>query len=145
MSKPQVVIYTDGSCNSDGKGAWAAYLRYYDDTLYMSGNEEDTTNNRMEIMAVIRALSCLTASCKITLYTDSQYVRNGILSWAYSWKRNGWKTNSGGAVKNRDLWEQILELRSKHHLKVNWVKGHAGHVSNEIVDSLAQLMTKLPV
>ena len=145
MAKPIVVIYTDGSCRPDGEGAWAAMLRHGDEVLHIAGNEKDTTNNRMEIMAVIRALSCLTTSCKVTIFTDSQYVQNGITTWVNKWKKKNWKTKSGDPVKNCDLWKQILELRGQHQIKVHWVRGHSGHTENEIVDSLAQTMSKLPV
>lgn len=144
MKKPRVVIYTDGAC-SNGHGGWAACLTWHSEVLNLAGNEDNTTNNRMELMAVIRALECLTTSCEVDLYSDSQYVLNGIMSWAKMWRRTGWKTRKGDPVINKDLWERILELIAKHKIHTHWVKGHNGDPNNEAVDSLAQLMRQVPV
>ena len=145
MSAPKVTIFTDGSCRNTGVGGWAAMLVCGTETLHMTGNEADTTNNRMELMAVLKALEVLTVSCRVTICTDSQYVKNGINSWANYWSRHNWKNKDGKKKKNRDLWEKILEMKERHRVKASWVKGHAGIVENEIVDSLAQSMSNRPV
>ena len=141
MSAPTVVIHTDGSCRKDNKGGWAATLRHGRDVLNICGDEADTTNNRMELLAVIKALSILDVSCRVTLYTDSKYVCDGMNYLAYRWAKRGWKTKDGGAVKNKELWQQLLDLKKIHRVKARWVKGHAGHVENEVVNSLAQAMS----
>ena len=144
MKKPKVVIYTDGAC-SNGHGGWAACVYWNTEVLNLMGNEDDTTNNRMELTAVIKALECLTTSCEIYLYSDSQYVLNGITSWVRSWKRNGWKSRKGEPVLNRDLWERISAMISVHKIHTHWVKGHNGDPHNEAVDTLAQMMRQIPV
>lgn len=141
MSLPEVTIYTDGAC-SNGYGGWASRLEYMGQTLYLSGTELNTTNNRMEIMAILKSLEELTCGCKVILYSDSQYALSGMTTWARLWKRNGWKNKDGKAIKNRDLWEQILIAKEKHVIKPNWVRGHNGDMFNEAVNSLAQQARK---
>ena len=137
---PRVEIFTDGACSGNpGIGGWGAILRYKDTQKELSGGELQTTNNRMELMAVIMALSALKTTCNISLYTDSQYVMNGITEWLAGWKINGWKTsNKKQPVKNIDLWQQLDELVQKHEIRWIWVKGHNGHVENERCDALAR-------
>jgi ribonuclease HI len=133
-----VRIFTDGSCKGNpGPGGWGAVLRYGEHERELFGGERETTNNRMELTAVIRALESLKRACRIELYTDSQYVRNGITAWMRDWKRRGWKTADRKPVKNRDLWERLDELAAGHEIHWHWVKGHAGHPENERADSLA--------
>ena len=144
MKRPKVVIYTDGAC-SNGRGGWAACLHWNTDVVTLTGNEDNTTNNRMELTPVIRALESLTTNCDVELYSDSQYVLNGIMSWVRAWKRNGWKNRKGEPVLNRSLWERMLEQINRHKVKTHWVKGHNGDPNNEAVDSLAQLLRQLPV
>lgn len=141
MDLPEVTIYTDGAC-SKGYGGWAARLIYYTDSLYLTGHEYNTTNNRMEMMAVIKSLEVLTTSCTVHLYSDSQYVLNGLTTWVNIWRKKKWCNADGAPIKNRDLWEQLYEVKNKHVIKPNWVKGHSGDAFNESVDSLAQLMRK---
>ncbi len=136
----RVEIFTDGACSGNpGIGGWGAILRYKDVEKELSGGETDTTNNRMELMAVIEALSALKVQCNISLYTDSKYVMCGITEWLENWKRNGWHTaNKKQAVKNVDLWQQLDELVHKHEIRWIWVKGHNGHAENERCDALAR-------
>ena len=141
---PQVTIYTDGACKGNpGPGGWGALLQYSrkngiaEKEIY--GGEAQTTNNRMELMSVIQALSLLKKACHIDLYMDSQYVRQGMLEWVDNWKKNGWKTAQKKPVKNADLWQQLDELRQRHQIDWHWVKGHAGHPGNERADQLANL------
>ena len=136
----RVEIFTDGACSGNpGAGGWGAILRYNDVEKELSGGEENTTNNRMELTAVISALKALKEPCNITLYTDSRYVMDGIEKWIISWKQNGWKTaNKKSPVKNVELWQALDELRSKHEIRFVWVKGHAGHPENERCDELAR-------
>jgi ribonuclease HI len=134
-----VEIHTDGAClGNPGPGGWAALLRHAGRERELSGGEEATTNNRMELMAAIMALEALTAECSAHLHTDSRYVQQGIGEWLPNWLRRGWKTSGGAAVKNRDLWERLHAAASRHHVKWVWVKGHNGHVDNERVDALAR-------
>lgn len=135
----RVQIYTDGAClGNPGKGGWGAILIYKEHQKKIFGGEPETTNNRMEIQAVIEALMVLKKSSKITLYTDSTYVKDGITKWIFSWKKNGWRNSNRKPVKNSDLW-QILELETaKHDIEWIWVKGHSGNRYNEIVDKLAR-------
>lgn len=137
---PRIEIFTDGACSGNpGAGGWGAILRYKDTEKELSGGEADTTNNRMELQAVIEALKALKTPCTITLYTDSRYVMDGINQWLPNWKKNNWKTaNKKSAVKNIDLWQQLDELVCKHEIIWRWVKGHAGHPENERVDKLAR-------
>lgn len=136
----RVEIYTDGACSGNpGTGGWGVILRHKDKEKELSGGAAETTNNRMELTAVIEALKALKFSCDITLYTDSRYVMDGINQWLPNWKRNGWKTaNKKGAVKNIDLWQELDSLVAKHQIQWVWVKGHAGHEENERVDKLAR-------
>lgn len=135
----KVVIYTDGACSGNpGPGGWGAVLLYGDKEKEINGFERETTNNRMELMAAIEALKTLKHACEVELYTDSSYVRNGILEWLANWKRNGWKTADKKPVKNADLW-QALELEaSRHTMHWHWVKGHSNHPLNDRADALAR-------
>lgn len=137
----RIEIFTDGACSGNpGAGGWGVILRYKDLEKELSGGEAETTNNRMELRAVIEGLKALKEPCNITLYTDSRYVMDGIEKWIYSWKKNGWKTaNKKSAVKNVELWQELDELRNKHEIRFVWVKGHAGHQENERCDELARL------
>jgi ribonuclease HI len=131
-------IYTDGACRGNpGRGGWGAVLRYkgHEKTLY--GAELLTTNNRMELMAAIRALESLKRPCRVRLTTDSQYVQKGITEWMVNWKRNGWKTAAKKPVKNADLWQRLDTAISGHQIQWEWVKGHSGHPENELADELA--------
>ena len=136
----RVEIYTDGACSGNpGIGGWGVLLRYKDVEKELSGGDEQTTNNRMELTAVIEALKALKTNCNITLYTDSKYVMSGITEWMPNWKRNNWKTaNKKDDVKNVDLWLLLDELIKKHEIRWVWVKGHNGHPENERVDTLAR-------
>ncbi|MAF98405.1 MAG: ribonuclease HI [Micavibrio sp.] len=135
----KIEIYTDGACSGNpGPGGWGALLRWNGHEKELSGGEDETTNNRMEMMAVIKALEALKGQGKeIDLYTDSKYVMQGIEEWLAGWKARGWKTAAKKPVKNQDLWMQIDELVVQHKIKFHWVKGHAGHPDNERVDQLA--------
>jgi ribonuclease HI len=133
-----VEIYTDGGCRGNpGPGGWAATLRHGTHEKEISGAVPDTTNNRMELMAVIEALRTLKRPVAVRLYTDSQYVRLGITEWLKSWKARGWRTAARQPVKNQDLWEQLDALVSNHQIEWHWVPGHAGVPGNERVDALA--------
>ena len=136
----RVEIFTDGACSGNhGVGGGGAILRYKDIEKELSGGEENTTNNRMELMAVIMALSVLKTKCNISLYTDSKYVMNGITEWLANWKRNNWQTsNKKQAVKNIHLWQRLDELTPQHDIRWLWVKGHNGHPENERCDALAR-------
>ncbi|WP_121012467.1 ribonuclease HI [Saccharothrix australiensis] len=134
-----VEIYTDGACSGNpGPGGWGAVLRYgrHEKDLY-GGDAGPTTNNRMELMAPIKALESLTRPSAVRIYTDSTYVRNGILSWLGRWKANGWLTSARQPVKNADLWRRLDEAAAPHRVEWHWVKGHAGNVDNERADQLA--------
>ena len=134
-----VTIYTDGACSGNpGPGGWGAILRYGDHEKEMNGGEADTTNNRMELMAAIMSLESLKHPCKVALYTDSNYVKDGINQWIHGWKKNGWKTANKKPVKNAELWQRLDEARAKHEIEWHWVKGHAGDVMNERADQLAR-------
>lgn len=136
--RPHVTIYTDGGCQPNpGPGGWAALLLFGDAERELSGGAPDTTNNQMELTAAIEALAALTKPCSVTLHTDSVYLKNGITTWIKAWKNNGWKTSDKRPVKNRDLWQRLDELATKHKITWRWVKGHAGHTHNERVDKLA--------
>ncbi len=138
-AKPTVVdIFTDGACKGNpGPGGWGVLLRYRGHEKEMSGGEPSTTNNRMELMAVIRALESLKRPCRIRLHTDSQYVQKGISEWIHAWKQRGWKTADRKPVKNEDLWRRLDELAARHDVEWHWVRGHAGHDENERADELA--------
>ncbi len=134
----QVEIFTDGACKGNpGPGGWGALLRYKGQEREVYGGEPDTTNNRMELLAVISALETLTRPSRVRVTTDSKYVKNGITSWIYNWKRNGWKTANRKPVKNDDLWRRLDGLVSGHDVVWDWVKGHSGHPENERADALA--------
>ncbi len=141
---PVVEIFTDGACSGNpGVGGWGAILRYGNVEKELSGGEENTTNNRMELNAVIEALKALKRECDITLYTDSRYVMDGVTKWLPNWQQNGWKTaNKKTPVKNIDLWQELESLLQKHRIKWIWVKGHNGHPENERVDRLARDQAK---
>ncbi|KPC53343.1 ribonuclease HI [Amantichitinum ursilacus] len=131
-------IYTDGACKGNpGPGGWGALLRYGAQEKELFGGEAHTTNNRMELMAVIEGLGILTRACDAIVYTDSQYVKNGIESWIHGWKRNGWKTADKKPVKNADLWQRLDTEVARHKVTWRWVKGHSGHELNERADQLA--------
>lgn len=136
--KKKVEIYTDGACSGNpGPGGWGAILVHGKTEKELSGHEDDTTNNRMEMMAAIKALEALKTPCDVALYTDSQYVMKGITEWIGDWKRRGWKTADKKPVKNADLWMRLEEAVSRHHVKWHWVRGHDGHEMNERADQLA--------
>jgi ribonuclease HI len=133
-----VEIYTDGACRGNpGPGGWAALLLFGEHEREISGAEAATTNNRMELTAVIRALEALKRRVQGNIYTDSQYVRQGVLEWMPQWKARGWKTADKKPVKNQDLWQTLDDLTKRHDLEWHWVKGHSGNAGNERVDELA--------
>jgi ribonuclease HI len=133
-----VHIYTDGACRGNpGPGGWGALIRYQHHEKTLSGSDDHTTNNRMELIGPISALASLTEPCKIDLYTDSQYVQKGISLWIHGWKKNNWKKADKTAVKNADLWQQLEKETHRHEITWHWVKGHSGHPENELVDELA--------
>lgn len=133
-----VEIYTDGACKGNpGVGGWGALLRSGGHVRELFGGELQTTNNRMELLAVIRALEALKRRCTVRLHTDSKYVQQGISEWIHAWKKRGWKTADRKPVKNEDLWRQLDELAAGHDIEWLWVKGHAGHDGNERADALA--------
>jgi len=134
----RVRIYTDGACKGNpGRGGWGALLQFDGREKELCGGEAETTNNRMELTAVIRALEALKRPCDIDLYTDSQYVQKGISEWVAGWKRRGWKTADRKPVKNVDLWLELDRLAAVHRIRWHWVRGHAGHPENERADALA--------
>jgi len=138
IRRPTVTIYTDGACKGNpGPGGWGAWLSTGDHEKELFGGENPTTNNRMELLAPIEALSSLKRSCDVIIYTDSQYVRKGITEWIHGWKQRGWKTADKKAVKNADLWQRLDALRNLHQVDWRWVKGHAGDPGNERADALA--------
>jgi ribonuclease HI len=133
-----IEIYTDGACSGNpGPGGWGAILRWNGHEKEMSGGDPETTNNRMEMMAVVKALEALKGASKVHIHTDSKYVMDGVNEWMPGWKARGWKTAAKKPVKNQDLWQQIDDLISKHDVTFFWVKGHAGHPENERADALA--------
>jgi ribonuclease HI len=135
----KVVIFTDGACSGNpGPGGWGAILSFGARQKEIQGGEALTTNNRMELLAAIKALETLTRPCEVELYTDSGYLRNGITSWLAGWKRNGWKTADRKPVKNVELWQKLEEAASPHKITWHWVKGHAGHPMNERADEIAR-------
>jgi ribonuclease HI len=134
----QVVIHTDGACRGNpGPGGWGALLECQGRAKSLKGGETLTTNNRMELMAAIRALETLKEPCAVQVYTDSNYVRQGIMEWLRGWKAKGWKTADKKPVKNQDLWERLDVAAARHRVEWHWVKGHAGHPGNEAADRLA--------
>ncbi|HEY8352509.1 MAG TPA: ribonuclease HI [Sphingomonadales bacterium] len=134
-----VEIYTDGACSGNpGPGGWGAILVWKGREKELWGGEPQTTNNRMELTAVIQALNALNRPCKINLHTDSRYVMDGITRWIHGWRRNGWRTADKKPVKNADLWQALVEAMAPHEINWIWVKGHAGHEGNERADALAR-------
>lgn len=138
---PQLVeMYTDGACRGNpGKGGWGALLRFGSVEKSLYGGEAMTTNNRMELMAVIKGLEALTKPCEVVITTDSKYVLKGMTEWIINWKKRNWKTANRKPVLNVDLWQQLDELVQQHSVQWTWVKGHSGHTENEIADQLANL------
>ncbi|KEC55370.1 ribonuclease HI [Bartonella koehlerae] len=134
-----VEIYTDGACSGNpGVGGWGAILRWKGHECELYGGEVQTTNNQMELMAALCALKALKESCSVDLYTDSVYVRNGISLWLEGWKKNNWQTVSRKTVKNKELWQALEDVCSRHTIRWHWIKGHAGHPDNERADALAR-------
>ncbi len=139
MAKQRVEIFTDGACSGNpGPGGWGVFLRWNGVEKELSGGERETTNNRMEMMAAIKALESLKRAVPVDLFTDSIYVRDGITKWLPGWKANGWKTAAKKPVKNQDLWQRLEAALRDHDIKWHWVKGHAGHPENERADELAR-------
>ena len=138
-SKPgTITIYTDGACKGNpGPGGWGVILRMGKHEKELSGSDPSTTNNRMEMTAVIRGLKALIEPCEVTIYTDSRYVIDGITKWVHGWKRNGWVNASKQPVRNADLWHDLIEVAKRHEISWQWVRGHNGHPENERVDRLA--------
>jgi ribonuclease HI len=135
-----VELFTDGACRGNpGPGGWGVVLRFGGREKTLHGGTRDTTNNRMELTAVIEGLRALKRPCRVRVTTDSQYVRNGITEWIHAWKRNGWKTAARKPVKNVDLWRELDAATAAHEVEWHWVKGHAGHPENERADRLANL------
>jgi ribonuclease HI len=135
---PHIVIYTDGSCKGNpGPGGWGVVLRSGNHEKHLHGGEKHTTNNRMEMSAVIFALKALKQSSAVELWTDSQYVQKGVTEWLQGWKQRDWKTAAKSPVKNADLWQELDALLPNHEISWHWVKGHAGHPGNELADQLA--------
>jgi ribonuclease HI len=133
-----IEIFTDGACRGNpGPGGWGVLLRYNGREKELWGGEPETTNNRMELTAAIRALEALNQSCEVDLFTDSVYVRDGITRWLPNWKRRGWKTANRKPVKNQDLWKELDAAASRHSVRWHWVEGHSGHEGNERADALA--------
>ncbi|WP_415887937.1 ribonuclease HI [Neptuniibacter sp. QD37_6] len=133
-----VEIFTDGACKGNpGPGGWGAVMRYGDAEKQLWGGEHGTTNNRMELMAAIKALETLNRPCEVILTTDSQYVRQGITEWIDGWKKRGWKNSQKKPVKNADLWQRLDKATEAHTIDWRWVKGHSGHPENELADQLA--------
>ncbi len=141
---PDLITYTDGACSGNpGPGGWGVLMQAVTDGTVMKerelcGGETDTTNNRMELLAAINALEALSRASRVTIITDSAYVKNGITEWLAGWKRKGWKTSTGKPVKNVDLWQRLDAARTRHEVRWEWVKGHAGHPENERADALAR-------
>jgi ribonuclease HI len=139
MTARRVALFTDGACSGNpGPGGWGAILLWGDHKKTISGGEELTTNNRMELTAAIQGLEALSRGCPVDLHTDSQYLKNGITGWIHGWKRNGWRTADRKPVKNEDLWRRLDTALERHDVEFHWVKGHAGHDLNEEADLLAR-------
>jgi ribonuclease HI len=133
-----VEVWTDGGCKPNpGPGGWAAILKFKDTVKELSGGDEDTTNNRMELTAAAEALSALTRPCVVILHTDSEYLKNGITRWHAGWVRKNWRNAAGDPVKNMDLWRRILDAAKPHQIEWRWVRGHSGNPMNERADQLA--------
>ena len=138
MNMDKVEIFTDGACKGNpGPGGWGAWLKTGDHEKEICGGELNTTNNRMELMAVIEALGSLTRACDVVVHTDSQYVQKGISEWIHGWKKRGWKTAAREPVKNADLWQALDAAQARHKVEWRWVRGHNGHPGNERADLLA--------
>ncbi len=138
MQMPRVELYSDGACKGNpGPGGWGVLLRHQEKERELSGGEAHTTNNRMELMAVIQGLNALNKACDVTVFTDSQYVKNGIEQWIAQWKARGWRTSAGKPVANKDLWLELEAAMQRHTVQWCWVKGHAGDYGNERADRLA--------
>jgi ribonuclease HI len=134
----EVVAFTDGACRGNpGPGGWGVVLRAANSERQLCGGEPETTNNRMELMAAIQALAALNERCRVDVYTDSTYVRNGITEWLPNWIQRGWRTAGRKPVKNQDLWQRLAALADSHEVEWHWVRGHAGHPGNELADALA--------
>ena len=134
----KVEIFTDGACKGNpGPGGWGVIVRAGAREKELSGGETPTTNNRMELLAAIRGLESLTRPCRVRLYTDSNYVRDGITRWVHAWQRNGWRTADRKPVKNAELWQELIEAAAPHRVEWHWVKGHSGHPENDRADALA--------
>ena len=139
MSPADVQIFTDGACSGNpGPGGWGAVLRAGGKEMALKGGEAVTTNNRMELMAAISALEALKRDCTVDLYTDSNYLRDGITKWIHQWRRNGWRTAEKKPVKNAELWRRLDQALARHRIQWHWVRGHAGHAENERADALAR-------
>jgi ribonuclease HI len=137
--KHPIQIFTDGACSGNpGPGGWGAILIYGEHRKELHGGEAETTNNRMELMAAIKALEALKRKSEVELYTDSNYVKNGIGAWIHGWKKNGWRTADKKPVKNVELWQELDEMTRRHDVSWHWVKGHSGHPENERADELAR-------
>ena len=140
MTKDQIELFTDGACKGNpGPGGWGVLMRFKGQEKRLFGGEPLTTNNRMELMAAIKGLEALTRPCQVDLTTDSQYVRKGITEWIVNWRKNNWRTAAKKPVKNSDLWLMLDKAVAAHEVQWHWVKGHSGHVENEIADDLANL------
>ncbi|HXV74112.1 MAG TPA: ribonuclease HI [Sphingomonadales bacterium] len=143
MEKPGVTIFTDGACSGNpGPGGWGAVLRFKDAERELAGAEPATTNNRMELTAAIEALKALNKPCRVTLVTDSQYLKEGITTWIRAWKENGWRTSGKKPVKNAELWRALEEAMAHHEVEWRWIRGHTGHPENERADALARAALK---
>ncbi len=135
----KIEMYVDGACRGNpGPGGWGVLLRYQTTEKEISGAIPDTTNNQMELMAAIQGLKALSRHCYVMIYTDSQYVKNGITEWIHNWERKGWKNAAGKPVKNQQLWQQLHEEVKRHQVEWHWVKGHSNHPENDRVDELAR-------
>jgi len=139
MNELPVQIFTDGACSGNpGPGGWGAVLRFDGKAKELKGGEPVTTNNRMELMAAISALETLKRDCSVDMFTDSNYLKDGITKWIHSWRRNGWRTAEKKPVKNAELWQRLDAALGRHQIRWHWVRGHAGHAENERADALAR-------